>query len=280
MTTPKEWHTQAMSDERAKLMYSHVMDAIAPPRGAHVQKTQQIIDEGTGRGLPEDRQTHAQRMERARLLALHKRLVPEYKAEGAESKYQAEWMPKMVYDMLCDAELINTKKTIAAHLNVHESTFRRWQSIYPELGAAVARGIAMQEAWLATQMAGGMKYSASMYAVLKNLHEWKETVENTHKLSPAEALQLQASGAKRVDWDRTRPDPLASKRTQVIDAQTVDTVATVPSVPVSATPDTVATVASTPTPLSTPTDSQIPTPSISTVPSDAGGSAASSEAIE
>lgn len=181
------------------------METITPPRGAHVQKTQQIMDAETGRNLPEDTRTHAQRMERARLLALHKRLVPEYKAEGAETKYQVEWMPKAVYDMLCDSELINTKKTISAHLGVHESTLRRWQNIYPELGAAVARGLAMQEAWLATQMAGGMKYSASMYAVLKNLHDWKETTENVHKLSIGDAMDQQRDGAKRVDWDRVRP---------------------------------------------------------------------------
>lgn len=83
----------------------------------------------------------------------------------------------------------------------------------------------MQEAWLATQMAGGMKYSASMYAVLKNLHEWKETQETTHKLGIGEALEQQRTGARRVDWDRSRPDPLAPPSAhdpRIIDAQVIE----------------------------------------------------------
>ncbi len=183
---------------------------VSPPRGAHVQKAQAERDEY---------RSNQSRIERQRDIELHRRLVPAFRpAGGTESKYDASWMPEKVYTLLCDLDLIFTKKLIAGHLGVAESTFRSWQSIYPELSASVAQGLAVQEAWLASQMARGMKYSASMYAVLKNLHEWKETVENTHKLGIGEALEAQKTGARRVDWDRSRPDPLAPP---VIDAQLV-----------------------------------------------------------
>lgn len=139
---------------------------------------------------------------------------------GAPVKYDNDTMPQRVFDWLTNREVIFTKKMIAGRLGVDVSTLRVWQSKYNDLSASIAQGLAEQEGWLASQMAGGMKYSASMYAVLKNLHDWKETVENTHKLGIGEALEQQRTGAKRVDWDRSRPDPLAPRGDVIdVDAQ-------------------------------------------------------------
>lgn len=138
---------------------------------------------------------------------------------GRPSEYDNETMPLRVFNWLTNRDVIFTKKMIAGRLGVSESTFRLWCSKHDDLSAAIAQGLAEQEGWLATQMASGMKYSASMYAVLKNLHEWKETQETTHKLSIGEALEQQRTGARRVDWDRSRPDPL--RPAPVIDAQLV-----------------------------------------------------------
>lgn len=163
-----------------------------------------------------------QEKEKAERIRKHAKLTPTFKQPskmGAPSKYDNETMPQQVFNMLTEREVIFTKKLVAAHLGVAESTFRLWQSQYQDLSAAVAQGLAVQEAWLASQMADGMKYSTSMYAVLKNLHEWKETQETTHKLGIGEALEQQRNGARRVDWDRSRPDPLAQR---VIDAQVVE----------------------------------------------------------
>lgn len=195
-------------------------------RGAHPAKAQAELD-----GM---HWTERDRIERERKHAL---LVTNFKRPSHRpSVYEPDTMPERVYAMLTSMEVIFTKKLVAAHLGVDESTFRRWQTIHPDLQAAVAQGLAVQEAWLASQMADGMKYSASMYAVLKNLHEWKETQETTHKLGIGEALEQQAAGAKRVDWDRTRPDPLAATRQRVIDASVVE------HAPVPAAPASVATV--------------------------------------
>lgn len=130
---------------------------------------------------------------------------------GAPTKYE-DWMPAKVFDLLTNRDVIFTKKMIATRLGITTETLRQWVNIHEDLSAAIAQGLAEQEGWLASIMATGMKYSASTYAVLKNLHDWKEKTEDTHKLSIGEALEQQQQGAKRVDWDRTRPDPLAAAK--------------------------------------------------------------------
>lgn len=229
-------------------------------RGAHAAKAQRELD-----------QMHWTQREQAERARKHAKLVPVFRKPskmGAPSKYE-DWMADKVFEWLTDREVIFTKKLVAAHLGIGESTLRLWQSQHADLLAAVAQGCAVQEAWLASQMADGMKYSASMYAVLKNLHEWKETVENTHKLGVDEALRLQAQGAKRVDWDRVRPDPLAAKRQQIIDAQTVEPRSpSAPTAPIAPTPTLAAPI------------EQIPTQTAYNMPSEARDAIQGQEAIK
>lgn len=195
--------------------YNYEYDSKGRPatKGAHPAKAQQDLDKMEW--------TKRQEKERARK---HAKLLPKFKKPGTPVTKYHEGIPEMVYNWLTDREVIFTKRLVSAHIGVDESNFRRWLHIYPDLRAAVAQGLAVQEAWLASQMADGMKYSQSMYAVLKNLHGWRETQETTHKLGIGEALALQRDGAKRVNWDRTRPDPLAEQKKQAkafIDARVV-----------------------------------------------------------
>lgn len=177
-------------------------------RGAHAAKAQHELDTYNWKAE-----------ELARRNRQHAYLKHEFKPPskmGRPSKYD-DWMPQQVFDWLTSKDVIFTKKLVAAHLSVDVDTLNKWLAIHEDLRGAVAQGLAVQEAWLASQMADGMKYSASMYAVLKNLHQWKEHVEVDNKLSIGEAMQQQATGAKRIQWDRTMPDPLASRALPVVD---------------------------------------------------------------
>jgi|GEM_PF-7047808 len=153
--------------------------------------------------------------ERERSRQLMASLKPSYEQAvrpvGRPALY-TEDMPRIVYDLFTRFDAVLTKKAIAAHLGVDESTMRRWKEEYPELKAAITQGMAIQETFLTSKMADGIKYSQSLFAVLGNLHGWSSKVENSHKLGIDEALRLQAAGAKRVDWDRSRPDPLAQQK--------------------------------------------------------------------
>lgn len=148
--------------------------------------------------------------ERMRLDVARSIIVPEFippSKMGAPTKY-TEDMPQRVYDMLSNTTVMFTQKLVAAHLHINVSTLKEWKSVNPDLSSAIAQGLAVQEAWLATLMAGGMKYSASIYAVLKNLHDWSDKIESRTTLDLTEAIRKQASGAKRVQWDKAQPDTL------------------------------------------------------------------------
>lgn len=127
---------------------------------------------------------------------------------GRPTEYDNETMPPKVYKLLSNRDVIFTQKMIATRLGVSVTTLKVWKGIHQDLAAAIAQGLSEQEGWLASQMATGMKYSASMYAVLKNLHDWSERVENTHTMDLTEAIRKQAGAGKRVQWDKAQADPL------------------------------------------------------------------------
>lgn len=139
--------------------------------------------------------------------ALRHKFIPPSKL-GAPVKYTDD-MPMRIYDMLSHRDVIFTQKMIASRLYVGVATLKEWKHIYPDLAAAVAQGLAEQEGWLATLMAGGIKYSQSVYAVLKNLHDWSDKIEQRTTLDLTDAIRKQALGAKRVQWDKARPAQVA-----------------------------------------------------------------------
>jgi hypothetical protein len=116
---------------------------------------------------------------------------------------------------------------IATRLRIDVNTLKTWRDIHLDLNRAIAQGLSEQEGWLASQMAGGMKYSASMYAVLKNLHDWSDKIESRTTIDLTEAIRKQASGATRVQWDKALPDPLAKKQT-IVEAHLISSTSTQP----------------------------------------------------
>lgn len=148
---------------------------------------------------------------------------------GAPTKYTDD-MPQRVFDMLARNDgIIFTKKAVAAHLGINVSTLTEWRQAKPDLSAAIAQGCAVQESWMASQMAGGLKYSQSLFAVLVNLHSWTMKTEESHVVDFREAMYKASHAAKRVNWDRKAP--------AVIDAQTVPApAAPAPAAPAPARP--------------------------------------------
>lgn len=189
---------------------------------ANLPAEHQHANAGIGRSLNdinvELRERRAEEREKARQAALRAVLAPKFTAPskmGRPTVYDNETMPNRVYDMLSRTDVIFTQKLVAAHLSVNVSTLKDWKGIYPDLAAAIAQGLAVQEAYLGTLMAGGMKYSASVYAVLKNLHDWSDKIDQRTTVDLTEAIRKQAMGAKRVAWDKALPDPIGeAKRAQ------------------------------------------------------------------
>lgn len=155
---------------------------------------------------------------RATNLAMMRILKHEFRAPskmGAPTKYE-NWMPQAVFEMLSNPHVIFTKKLVCGHLGTNTTTFAVWREKYSDLAEAVAQGIALQESYLASKMADGLKYSQSLYAVLKNLHDWRDKVDETHRFDFRDAMKRAASSAKRVDWDRDSAD---ARTLPVIDAE-------------------------------------------------------------
>jgi hypothetical protein len=178
-----------------------------PPENSHPEA-------GIGRSLNEIneelREKRAEAKEKRRQQELRTILAPVFippSKRASPTFYDNETMPALVYGYLSRTDVIFTQKLAAAHLGVDVSTLKRWKGEHQDMKAAIAQGLAVQEAYLATLMAGGMKYSASIYAVLKNIHDWSDKVDQRVTLDLTEAIRKQATGAKRVQWDKALPAP-------------------------------------------------------------------------
>ena len=135
---------------------------------------------------------------------------------GRKTKYEDDWMPDKAYEILTDPTIVAPKAYVSACLGVSRNTLDVWikDDTKPAFQDAVAWGIAVQEAQLATMMRGGFKYSNNLFAILKNLHDWKDRTEETHvKIDVAGIIREIETGAPSVDWDRQ----------EVIDVEAVET---------------------------------------------------------
>lgn len=131
---------------------------------------------------------------------------------GRPPKYDGSWMPAQAYAWLCNRDVIFTQKMIATRFRVSVTTLIEWRNVYPDLAEAIAQGLAEQEGWLAAMMAGGIKYSQSVYAVLKNLHDWSDKIDQRTTVDLTEAIRRQSQAAERVQWDRALPSPLPQRK--------------------------------------------------------------------
>ena len=131
-------------------------------------------------------------------------LTPRFHSHGSPEIKYTDDVPERIFQMLARQDgILFTKKLVAAHLGIHRDTLHQWEKTYPRVSDAIAQGLAVQEAYLANLMSGGMKYSASVYAVLKNLHDWRDKTDETHRVVDfREAMKRASQGAKRVDWDK------------------------------------------------------------------------------
>ena len=137
---------------------------------------------------------------------------------GRKTKYEDAWMPDKAYEILTDPTIVAPKAYVSACLGVSRNTLDQWikDDTKPALQDSIAWGIAVQEAQLATMMRGGFKYSNNLFAILKNLHDWKDRTEETQvKIDVASIIKEIETGAPHVDWDRE----------QVIDAEVIEATA-------------------------------------------------------
>lgn len=126
---------------------------------------------------------------------------------GRPTKYREEFCA-LAYYMLADRRAIFTLKSVAARLGVSYDTLNYWQHRYPDFCHALAWGKAEQESWLATCLVQGWGNPQGIFIILRNLHGWRvegRRSEDSEAGSLRVALEKQAAGARRVQWDRPTP---------------------------------------------------------------------------
>jgi hypothetical protein len=121
---------------------------------------------------------------------------------GRPTKYREEFCV-LVYYMLADTRAIFTLKGIAAQLGISYDTLNYWQHRYPDFCHALTQGKAVQECWLATCLMHGWGNPQGIFIILRNLHGWRLNGRQSDQGGDLrEALEAQATGARRVQWDR------------------------------------------------------------------------------
>jgi len=122
---------------------------------------------------------------------------------GRPTKYREEFAALTFY-MLADRRAIFTLKGIAAHLGVSYDTLNYWQHRYPDFCHALTQGKAEQECWLATCLVNGWGNPQGILLVLYSLHGWRRNGRRSEDAQNRlrEALDAQAAGARRVQWDQ------------------------------------------------------------------------------
>lgn len=122
---------------------------------------------------------------------------------GRPTKYSPE-LAELAYYTLADDRVISSLNYVAAILGISRSTLFEWRRTYPEFEWAIFCGKAVQECQLATRLAYGGGNPQGILFALINLHGWRVNGRRSDaggdKLR--EALEAQANGARRVQWDR------------------------------------------------------------------------------
>lgn len=111
---------------------------------------------------------------------------------------------ELAYWMLADYRIICTIRLVAATLGVSHMTLYRWARLYPDFCYALHAGKAVQEAWLATRLIHDWGNAQGILHCLYHLHGWRRNGRRSEdgQGSLREALEAQAAGARRVQWDR------------------------------------------------------------------------------
>lgn len=125
---------------------------------------------------------------------------------GRPTKYNERLAP-FAFAILTDFRVVATMGYVAALLGISRSTLYEWMKLYPDMKAAIDTGKAVQECWLATCLVNGCGDPQGIFILLCNLHGWRRNGRRSEdaRSSLREALETQATGARRVQWDRVMP---------------------------------------------------------------------------
>jgi hypothetical protein len=123
-------------------------------------------------------------------------------------KYNDE-MPGKAYSLLIDRTVCYTKGAIATRLGINEVTLHEWLHKHPEFKHAVDQGLVEQEAFYASKMMNGIKYSQSVIFGMKNLFRWADKIEQTTTLQLGQALAGAAAEGREVRWTDIETKPAA-----------------------------------------------------------------------
>lgn len=124
---------------------------------------------------------------------------------GRPTKYH-DRMAELAYYVLVDDRIVASLNYVAAMLNISRSTLFEWRQKYEDFARAIEWGKAVQECQLATRMVYGGGDPRGIMFCLKNLHGWRdEPRQKRESFDIAALIQEQATGARRVQWDKARP---------------------------------------------------------------------------
>lgn len=113
-----------------------------------------------------------------------------------------------IYNLLTFPNSTHSPSSAAVLMGVDPTAITRWRREEPEFALAVLCGLKVQEEMLANRIAQGMPYNQGVVWVLKNLHGWKDRVENSTILSLAELVARREQTAKHVDWENPNLDAI------------------------------------------------------------------------
>ena len=123
-------------------------------------------------------------------------------------------------ELLSDPELSHSERSIAAEMDIPWDSWTTWKSANPEFATALAQGKARQErAYAGLLNSGKHKYAQGLIFSMKNMHGWKDKVEQETTINISDKIKGHLDGATYVDWDIKQP-----KHTDVIDVEPVKSV--------------------------------------------------------
>jgi hypothetical protein len=122
---------------------------------------------------------------------------------GRPTKYSVA-LAELAYCTLADDRIVAPLNYVAAVLGISRSTLFEWRRKYSDFEWAIFCGKAVQECHLATRLAYGGGNPQGILFSLINLHGWRMNGRRSEDGSSSlrEALEAQAAGARRVQWDR------------------------------------------------------------------------------
>lgn len=124
---------------------------------------------------------------------------------GRPTKYN-DRMAELAYYVLADERIVASLNYVAAMLNISRSTLFEWRQKYEDFACAIEWGKAVQECQLATRLVYGEGDPRGILFCLKNLHGWRdEPRQKRESLDISALIQQQATGARRVQWDKAMP---------------------------------------------------------------------------